>query len=200
MTETQAAVITALPFDLRSDDHIAALTGMFRDYLLEEFDRIGDFAPGFPFATWLKTFLVFVDGTPAGFCAADLARYSIELIYVRPEYRRHGIARRLLADLRDSCPHQMSLKAPVSPACRRLAEQLGIPVAHQPEAERLEGERSLADLATNVHRLCKHRRVGDPRRLCRTCYRALLKRVANRMVGEACLALRPMLPGDAART
>ncbi|WP_405548909.1 GNAT family N-acetyltransferase [Streptomyces globisporus] len=192
MTETQAPVMTTASFDYHSDEHVAVLTSMFREYLLEDFDRTGHFAPGFPFALWLQTLLVSVDGHPVAFCSADLKRRSIELLYVRPDYRRRGVAQLLLRHLRDSCPSEMRLKAPVSPACLRIAERLGIPVAHQPEEERQEAERALAEMAAGVRRLCTHKRTGNPLRSCRVCYRALLKKAANRMVSESCLAMQQL--------
>ncbi|MEU1497023.1 GNAT family N-acetyltransferase [Streptomyces sp. NPDC005732] len=190
MTETQAPTVWAVNLDFRSDDHVAALAAMFRDYLLEELDRIGHFPAGFPIAAWLNTLLVYVDGEPAGFLAADLTRYAIELVYVRPGYRRHGIARQMLAEMRDSCPEQMKIKAPLSPACQALTEQMGIPVSMPSADEEERGQQAVLELHQTLRSRCKHPRTGDPRRPCRRCYRNLLKKMAVVMVTEACASMR----------
>lgn len=115
MTETQ---VSPSRFDYRSARDVSALTHLFEGYLLEGFDRLGHVPSGVPFASWLNTALLYVDGEPAGFVSADRARYAIELIYVAPAYRRRGIARQLLDDLRATCPGRMHIKAPLSPRAR----------------------------------------------------------------------------------
>ncbi|MDX3555313.1 GNAT family N-acetyltransferase [Streptomyces europaeiscabiei] len=190
MTETQAPLIHAASFDYQSDRDVEAVTLLFADYLLEGLDRLGHFPSGMPIANWLNTVVLYVDGIPAGFCAADLTRYAVELIYVAPAYRRKGIAHRLLVDLRDSCPEQMRIKAPLSPGCQALAEQLGIPVSAPTAEEEAKGEQAVAELHETIRRHCKHPRKGSPQRPCRRCYRALLRRMALAMVTDPCLALR----------
>jgi len=190
MTETQAPLVHVARFDYQSNQDVEALTLLFKDYLLEGLDRLGHFPSGIPLATWLNTFVLYVNGQPVGFCAADLTRYSIELVYVAPTHRRLGIAGRILADLSDSCPRRMRLKAPLSPACQALAERLGIPVSMPTPAEEAEGKRAVADLHETIRRHCKHRRIDSPHRPCHRCYQALLRRMAVAMVTEPCLALR----------
>ncbi|MER5209426.1 GNAT family N-acetyltransferase [Streptomyces sp. NPDC002838] len=190
MTETQAPKVDAASFDYRSNRDVEALTLLFKDYLFEGLDRLGHFPSGLPIANWLNTVVLYVDGQPAGFCAADLTRYAIELIYVAPVYRRQGIAQRLLADLRDSCPEQMRIKAPLSPACQALVERLGIPVSEPTAAEEAKGEQAVAELHETIRRHCKHPRKGAPQRPCRRCYRALLRRMSVVMVTDPCVALR----------
>lgn len=190
MTETQAPTVAVVNFDPASADHVAALAAMFRDYLLEELDRLGHFASGLPLANWLNTFIVYVGETPAGFCSADTTRYAIELVYVRPAYRRHGIARQMLTELRDSCPETMHVKLPLSPGGQAVAERLGIPTSAPTEAEEIKGKKAIAELHETIAKRCTHRRPGDPRRTCRRCYRALLKKAAVAMVVDPCIAVR----------
>lgn len=190
MTESRAPLIHAAAFDYQSDQDVEAVTLLFADYLLEGLDRLGHFPSGMPIANWLNTVVLYVDGQPAGFCAADLTRYAIELIYVAPAYRRRGIAHRLLTDLRDSCPEQMRIKAPLSPACQALVKQLGIPVSEHTTAEEAKGEQAVTELHETIRRHCKHPRKGSPQRPCRRCYRALLRRMSVAMVTEPCVALR----------
>lgn len=190
MTESRAPLIHAAAFDYQSNQDVEAVTLLFADYLLEGLDRLGHFPSGMPIANWLNTVVLYVDGQPAGFCAADLTRYAVELIYVAPTYRRQGIAHRLLADLRDSCPERMRIKAPLSPACQALVEQLGIPVSEHTAAEEAKGEQVVAELHETIRRHCKHPRKGSPQRPCLRCYRALLRRMSVAMVTEPCVALR----------
>ena len=190
MTETQAPLVHATKFDHRSDRDVEAVTLLFKDYLLEELDRLGHFPSGIPIANWLNTIVLYVDGQPVGFCSADLTRYAIELIYVAPTHRRLGIARRILADLRDSCPERMRIKAPLSPACRALVEDLGIPMSMPTPGEEARGEQAIKDLHETIRRHFKHRRVGSPLRPCRRCYQVLLRRAAVAMVTEPSVVMR----------
>jgi GNAT superfamily N-acetyltransferase len=190
MTETQVPLVHVATFDYRSNRDVEALTLLFKDYLLEGLDRLGHFPSGIPIAAWLNTTVLYADGQPAGFCSADHTRYAIELIYIAPEYRRLGIARQILSDLRDSCPEQMHIKAPLSPACQALVQRLGIPISEPSAAERAEGEHAITDLHNNIRQHCQHRRVGTPHRPCHRCYQALLRRMAVAMVTEPCVNLR----------
>lgn len=190
MTETQAPLVHATKFDHRSDRDVEALTLLFKDYLLEGLDRLGHFPSGIPLAHWLNTAVLYAGSQPIGFCAADLTRYAIELIYVAPSHRRLGVASRILMDLNDSCPERMHLKAPLSPACQALAERLGIPISTPTAADVAKGEQAIAELHETIRRHCKHRRVGAPHRPCHRCYQALLRRMALVMVTDSCMALR----------
>ncbi|KDN73940.1 hypothetical protein DF19_41860 [Streptomyces olindensis] len=190
MTETQAPRVHATNFDYRSSRDVEALTLFFKDYLLEEHERLRHFPSGIPLASWLNTILLHVDDEPVGFCSADLTRYAIELIYVAPEHRRLGIARWILTDLRDACPERMRIKAPLSPACRKLAEQLAIPISSPTPDEEARGERAIKDLHETIRQRCRHRRVGSDLRPCHRCYQALLRRAAVAMVTEPSVAMR----------
>ncbi|MFF7200489.1 GNAT family N-acetyltransferase [Streptomyces sp. NPDC008141] len=185
MTEISAGASSATVerFDHTSTEHLAALTTMQRDYLLEELDRIGIHAPGIPAAFWLQTLLVRVGDTIAGFCSVDTTRYAIELIYVRPPYRGHGIAARLLSELAATCPEPMRLKTPLSPGGHALAEKLGLGLSHSTDEEQQTADRTIQDLHRAIEKHCPHgRRAGNPARPCKRCYRKAVTRSAEAVV------------------
>lgn len=184
MTDATTAVptVTGSMFDHQSNEEVGALVRMFQGYLLEEFERTGHHAPGIPLATWLHTLIVYVGKTPAGFCSADFTRYAIELIYVDPRYRGHGVASQLLADLGSSCPQPMRIKSPLSPGGQALADKLGVPLSEPSESQVRDAAETLNDLHRTINDRCPHKRAGDPRRPCKRCYRAGLKRTAESMV------------------
>jgi GNAT superfamily N-acetyltransferase len=177
-------------FDPHSDEHVSSLGRMFTDYLLEDLERLGHFPPGIPLANWLWTLMVYVDGRPAGFCSIDYKRCSVELVYIAPAYRRFGLARRLLGDIRDSCPKALALKAPVSPGGQALADSLGLPLSVPTESEIAAAQRTLDDLHQSIRERCRHKQTGDPRRPCMRCYRTALKRSAAAMITTPCYAIR----------
>jgi GNAT superfamily N-acetyltransferase len=171
------------PFDPAHPDQGRQLAGMYEGYLLEEFDRTGKLAPGFPVAFFLQTLLVW-DGTKAvGFCSVDPKRCSVELMYITPAYRRKGLALVLLAQLAATCPRPMELKAPLTPGGRALADRLQLGIALPEEDQDLTG------LHRAINARCRHRR-GNPLNPCRRCYRAGLPKVAARVVGTYVIACR----------
>lgn len=182
-----AEPITAVLFNPRSQLHLDALTVMHQGYLTEELKRTGQYAPGFPLAPWLRTALLSDGTTFAGFVAADVARCSVELIYVAPEYRRGGLATQVLADLAASCPRPMELKAPLTPGAQALADKLGLGVAWSSPEKLAEAEEEQRTLKAAVRRHCKHARRpgGDPRRACPRCYRTLVMKTAAHMVAAS---------------
>ncbi|MEE4546753.1 hypothetical protein V2S66_32915 [Streptomyces sp. V4-01] len=185
MTETQVdGLLKATVFDPRSADHIAALTAMHQGYLLEELERTGHHAQGFPLAGWLRTVILGVDDDPIGFVAIDCGRRSVELIYVTPAHRSRGIATGVLSDLAATCPEPMQLKGPLSPGGQALAEKLGLSTAWSTPEQMEEAEAELAALEDAVGWHCPHRgkRRGDPRRPCRPCYRNLVTKTSARMI------------------
>lgn len=183
--------IAAALFDPRSQAHIGGLTAMHQGYLAEELQRTRRHAPGFPLAPWLRTVLLSEGSVFAGYVAADVARCSVELIYIAPKYRRHGLATRVLTDLAASCPRPMELKAPLTPGGQGLADKLGLGVAWSSPEQLAEAEEELRVLEAAVRRHCKHgrRRGGDPRRTCPRCYRSVaLETAAGMVAGYARLA------------
>ncbi|MCF0086688.1 MULTISPECIES: GNAT family N-acetyltransferase [unclassified Streptomyces] len=186
-------VVDADPFDPASDEHVTLLTGMYVDYLVEEQERTGHMVPGFPVAGFLRTSIIRVGGQPAGFFSADLKRYSIELIYVKPEYRRQGVALVSLLHLARSCPQRMDLKAPLSPGGQALAERLHLGVAES-TPEEIEGDAEAVRKAEReMRKRCRHKGARDPRRPCPRCYRAFLRKYAHQVVGGYAAGIRVMM-------
>jgi GNAT superfamily N-acetyltransferase len=182
-TNTQATpVITGEVFDPHSAEHVRALIRMHQDYLLEELARTGEHALGVPAAGWLRTMVLRAGGDFAGYFAADMGRHSVELIYVVPEFRGHGLSTQVLAELAAKCPQPMSVKAPLTPGGQRLADKLGLHIAYSTPEELQETSQTLAELRRGVDQHCTHKRTGDPRRPCMRCYRAAVKKSATATV------------------
>jgi GNAT superfamily N-acetyltransferase len=175
--------MTADPFNPASKEHIETLTAMYTDYLLEELDRTGHMVSGTPVAGFLRTAIIRINEDPAGFFSADLKRCSIELIYVKPEFRGQGVAALALAHLAHGCPRPMALKAPLSPGGQILAERLGLGVAESTPEEIREADEAISAAEQALRRRCQHKRVGNPQSLCKRCYRAGLRKYARTVVG-----------------
>ncbi|KAB8167046.1 GNAT family N-acetyltransferase [Streptomyces sp. 3MP-14] len=161
-------------------DHAPALTEMFRDYLLEEFDRAAHIAPGLPVGGFLFTLIILENsGQPAGFCSIDPRRCSVELIYIRPEQRRQGLAAAALAYLASTCPEQMRMKGPLTPDGGALARRLRLPVVDWTEEETADGQKFQAEMRRTITGVCRHKQRRNPSRPCRRCFRACFTKVAT---------------------
>lgn len=189
MTESPLTV-TPVRFDLYSDDHVTALARLFEDYLLEDFERLGYFPPGIPLSDWLFTTLLYIDGEAIGFSSSDWTRYAVELLYVAPAYRGHGVAEQHLAHLRDTCPGDMRIKAPLSPGGEALARKLNLPLSEPDQDEIDDSRRSIESLHRTIAARCPHVRKGNPSRPCPRCYRAVLKRAVKALVVDPCTITR----------
>jgi GNAT superfamily N-acetyltransferase len=182
--------LTGQNFDPMSDQQVKDLARMFADYLEQELERTGRLVPGFAVAGFLRTLIIQVDGKPVGFVSADLKRFSVELVYVEPEYRGQGVATLALADMARSCPQPMVLKAPLSPGGEALAERLGLGRAESTPEQVVEREESIAEAEQMIRQQCRHKRTGDPRRVCRRCYRVGVRRYAERFVWGYAMGVR----------
>ncbi|MEU2718270.1 GNAT family N-acetyltransferase [Streptomyces sp. NPDC007205] len=181
--ESTQRTMAADPFDPTSDEHVDVLTGMYADYLVEEQDRTGHMVPGYAVAGFLRTAIIRINGQPAGFFSADLKRYSIELIYVKPEYRGQGVATLALAHLAHACPQPMDLKAPLSPGGEALAKRLRLGVAESTPEQIQENREAIRQAEQALKQRCQHKRTGDPRRPCKPCYRTGLRKYARIVIG-----------------
>jgi GNAT superfamily N-acetyltransferase len=180
-------------FDPASDEHVETLTGMYADYLIEELDRTGHMVSGFAVAGFLRTAFLRVEGEAAGFFSVDVPRCSVELIYVKPEYRGRGLATLALAYLARACPGQLGLKAPLSPGGEALASRLNLGVAHSTPEQLREDADAIASAEHAMKQRCRHKRGGDPRRACKRCYRASLRKYAHTVVGGHSTSVRALL-------
>lgn len=185
--------MTADPFDPTSDEHVDIIIGMYADYLVEEQDRTGHMVPGFAVAGFLRTAIIRINGQPAGFFAADLKRYSVELIYVKPEYRGQGVAVLSLAHLARACPQRMDLKAPLSPGGKALAKRLDLGIAESTPEEIQKDADTVREAERLMMQRCRHKRAGDPRRPCKRCYRTGLRKYAHTAVGGYSMGVRALM-------
>lgn len=169
-------------FDPTRDDHVDILVRLYGDYLVEELERTGHMVPGMAVAGFLRTMLLRMDGEPAGFVSADLTRYSVEVIYVAPEFRGLGAATLVLANMVRTCPQPLALKAPLSPGGEALAERLSLLVSEPTPEQARSVEKDVTDGERMMMQRCRHKRTGDPRKPCMRCYRPGVRRYADGLV------------------
>lgn len=188
-TEAPATAATESPLtatirelDPYSPTELADLANLYCAYLLEEYDRTGEAAPGFPVAVFLRTILVKIDGHTIGFCSIDTTRYAVELVYLDPAYRHGGLGRSLLAWLASGCPQPMRAKAPLSPAGYALVHSLGIQPSQPGRDEEEAAEQSRVDLHRTLVAHCRHKRIGNPARPCPRCFRKHLTTTAETVI------------------
>ncbi|MFE9170872.1 GNAT family N-acetyltransferase [Streptomyces kebangsaanensis] len=173
--------VRTIPFNPRSHTHARRITELFTGYLLEEYDRIGDYAPGLPVALHLNTLIVYAGDDIAGFCSADPHAYALELIYLDPAYRGRGIATAIVTQMRQTCPKPMGARMPFTPHGQALVTRTGLR-PHQPgESALQDAAEQLAEINRDIRRECPHRR-GHPAKACRRCYRQALRRSATHIV------------------
>lgn len=179
-----------------NEEHVANLGAMFSRYLLEELDRTGRMALGTPASGFLLTMLIKVEGRYAGFLSLDLARCSIELVFIKAEFRGRGLATLALVATESYAPRPLAMKAPLSPGGAVLAERLGLSVAENDEEEAAESEQSVQVLESGVRARCTHkRRGGDPRRPCKRCYQWALRKYAQELVDDHARKMRELRKG-----
>lgn len=178
-TLTLAPGITLEDFDPRRAQDVESVQRMFTDYLLEEFDRIGELAFGSPVGDWLATRFIRVNGQDAGFIAVDAGRYAVEILYIAPAFRSRGLARMTLAELDRICPQKLAVKTPLSPGGEALATLLDLDRADNFPEEAAKNEEHLRIMLDGIKQTCPHgKRSGDPRKPCARCYRKYLRRYA----------------------
>ncbi|MBZ6252185.1 GNAT family N-acetyltransferase [Streptomyces olivaceus] len=167
--------------------HFWNLRELYRAYVLDEFDRTGETAPGVPLAEWLTTALLWEDGRAVGFVSIDTKRAAVELLYVHPEHRRTGKARFLFAVAEDCCAAPVAAKGPITPAGRALIDALGMPEHPETPEDIAEREAKTAELrvmwATTT---CEPHQTRD----CPDCHRVADQVTADTvlMMGQQVLA------------
>ncbi|MBP5888735.1 MULTISPECIES: hypothetical protein [Streptomyces] len=183
-------------YDALKAADVSSLEGMFNSYLLEEFDRTGEMAFGNPVAGYLSTFLFRYEGEDAGFLSMDTSRYSVEVIYMKEEFRGRGLATLALTEFNRHCPQTLALKTPLSPGGEALAARLGLDLADNTPAEAAKNEIVLQSILQSIRTGCPHgaKKTGDPRKPCKRCYRKGLRRYASVVIGKHAQAKR-MLAG-----
>lgn len=186
MTVPVGGGVTLVGYSSAKKEDVASLKEMYTNYLLEEYERIGELSFGNPVAGYLVTSFIRSDGANAGFMSLDHANYSVELIYVRPECRGNGLAKLVLEEVDRRCPQTLALKTPLSPGGEALAAALGLDRADNYPHEVAKNEESLRIMREGVKRTCQHKgkgkQGGDPRKLCKRCYQAALRRYANAVI------------------
>jgi GNAT superfamily N-acetyltransferase len=179
MTVHLAEGVTLEEFDPLKQEDVDSLQGMFTDYLLEEFERIGELAFGNPAAGYLITTFIQCEGRTAGFMALDAGRRAVELIYITPEWRGRGIATRVLRHTDEACPEKLALKTPLSPGGAALADRLDLARADNFPHEVAKNDEALRIIREGIKRTCTHgQKGGDPRKPCKRCYQKSLRRIA----------------------
>ncbi|MFD9249602.1 GNAT family N-acetyltransferase [Streptomyces bottropensis] len=181
MAATQPTLTDSV-FDPTRDEDVDTLVRLYGDYLVEELERTGHMVPGMAVAGFLRTEILRMDGEPAGFVSADLARYSVEVIYVSPGFRGMGAATLVLANMVRTCPQPLALKAPLSPGGEALAARLGLRVSEPTPEQARDVEESVRDGERMMMLRCRHKRTGDPRKPCMRCYRPGVRRYADGLV------------------
>ncbi len=184
--------LTDSVFDPTRDEDVDVLVRLYGDYLVEELERTGHMVPGMAVAGFLRTMLLRMDGTPAGFVSADLSRYSVEVIYVAPEFRGLGAAGMVLANLARTCPQPLALKAPLSPGGEALAARLGLEVSEPTPDQACGVDRDVRDGERMMMQRCRHKRTGDPRKPCMRCYRPGVRRYADGLVRRYAAEVRAL--------
>jgi GNAT superfamily N-acetyltransferase len=155
------------------------LLGMYTDYLLEEFDRIGELAFGNAAAGYLATSFIRCDDQNVGFFSVDPAGYSVEVIYLKPEFRGRGIATIVLRHVAQQSPQKLALKTPLSPGGEALANKLGLARADNFPHEEATNQDALQMIKAGIKATCKHgRSAGNPSKPCKRCYQKTLRRYA----------------------
>ncbi|MDX2999208.1 GNAT family N-acetyltransferase [Streptomyces scabiei] len=173
--------ITLEGFDPRRSDDVDILQGMFIDYLLEEFQRIGELAFGNPVANYLATTFIRREGEEAGFMSLDGGRQAVELIYVKPEFRGQGLAELALQETDRVCPNKLALKTPLTPGGEALANRLELDRADNFPHEAAKNAEFLQSVRDRIKQTCPHgKKSGDPRKPCARCYRKFLRSYAAR--------------------
>jgi GNAT superfamily N-acetyltransferase len=171
--------ITLEEFNPLNKADVDSLQSMFTDYLLEEFERIGELAFGNPAAGYLITTFIGCDGQTAGFMSLDAGRRAVELIYITPKWRGRGVATQVLRHTDRACPEKLALKTPLSPGGSALADRLDLARADNFPHEVAKNEEALRIIREGIKRTCTHgQKAGDPRKSCRRCYQKSLRRIA----------------------
>lgn len=171
-----ASNVRTVEFDPDSYSHVSRIAALHKAYLLEEFERTDDYAPGLPLVAHANTLLIRCGDAIGGFIVIDPHRRALELIYLAPEHRGHGIAAALMTQLRVSCPGRMYAKLPFTPGGAALVERARL-LPLQPSSESL---RAADEQRREIHRVirrdCQCRRGGNPAKPCGRCFRRALKR------------------------
>ncbi|MGV4889255.1 GNAT family N-acetyltransferase [Streptomyces viridosporus] len=162
-------------FNPRSYSHISSLAELHKAYLLEEFERTGDYAPGLPVASHTNTLIIRVGDEIGGFCAVDPHHFALELIYLAPPYRGRGIAAALIQQMRATCPQRMKAKLPFTPQGQALVTRTGLQPLQPAAASVQAAAAQLAEIHRVVRRDCPHKK-GNPAKPCRRCWPKALRR------------------------
>lgn len=116
--------------DWHSDQDKETAVQLTGEHIAESLAEGGS-GDGFVVAPYLITAVATIEGQVAAAYSYDPAPKeteppAVELIYVRPRFRRQGLASSLLSELRERAP-DIHVKSPLTAACAAVADRLGIP-------------------------------------------------------------------------
>ncbi|MEV4043156.1 GNAT family N-acetyltransferase [Streptomyces sp. NPDC049744] len=167
--------VRTVDFDPRSYSHLSSIAALHKRYLLEEFERTGDYAPGLPVASHTNTLMIRIGDEIAGFCAVDPHHHALELIYIAPQYRGRGIAAALIQQMQATCPTRMKAKLPFTPQGQALVTRTKLLPLQPDNASVKAAAGQLAEIHRVIRRDCPHKK-GNPAKACRRCWPKALRR------------------------
>ncbi|MFE7547120.1 GNAT family N-acetyltransferase [Streptomyces gardneri] len=177
MTVLEQGITLKVFLPVHTED-VDNLLKLYTDFLLEEFDRIGELAFGNAAAGYLLTTFIQCDDENVGFFSLDPQGCSVELIYLKPGYRGRGIATVVLQHLKQDCPQKLALKTPLSPGGEALADKLDLGREHNLPHEEARNQDVLRVMREGVKGRCKHT-GGNPGKPCKRCYQKALRQYAE---------------------
>ncbi|WP_392968196.1 GNAT family N-acetyltransferase [Streptomyces sp. LN245] len=176
------------PFDPRSPRQVHRLIRMHQAYVTEELERDGHLAHGHPVGSHLTTYWLQHHGQTAGFCSVDESANALELIYIDPRHRRHGLARRAFAELAAGQAEPVRVKSPLTPSMQALVDALDLDSPWSPRQAQAYA-RQLQETEHALSRYCPHLSVDAPQTPCLDCYRRSVVQGAEDLIGRHLVAL-----------
>lgn len=186
-------LIEARTYDWSSQEMRNGIVELFAGYLAECMDQ-GTQGAGYPVhpSPQYKTGVLYYDGEMVCFasvdhCVADGGAPAVELIYVKPQFRQHGIGSAMIKVGQKVVP-DLRLKGPLSPTGQALADQTGAGVSGTAPSEIDAYEKYVTETMASANAYCRERkghRPGNPKLPCQRCRCSLASKVAAAFVDAA---------------